>query len=271
MIEEPLDLVIIGHLAVDKILFEDRWVSISGGALFYSSIGAILFNKNLGIAGRMGLGYPTEALKPLKITWEGIKKMSHEKCDLFYCISSKSNKRNNSLHDELNAGSGLCFEDIPKRFFNSKWVHIATMNPHKQIDLIKKIKEVSNAKISIDTHLDFIEKEKKVLERVIVLANLIFVNESENKLLDLNGKDRIIKKGGAGAIAIIGGKEYSVNAPKVTVVDTTGTGCGDVLAGAFLGQVAKGREIKESLNNAVILASKKCTKLGAEHLLKVYG
>jgi len=269
MIEDLIDLVIIGHLAIDKILFESHWVSIPGGALLYSSVGAIFFNKKLGIVGRMGSDYSSQIFESLGANSKGIKRIPHKKCDLFYCVSSKSNETDNSLCDELNAGSELCFEDIPKEFLNSKWIHIATMNPKRQRELIRKIKPLSNAKISIDTHLDFIKREKKILEKVVALSDLVFVNESENQLLNLTEKDRIIKKGKEGAVAIINRKKYFVNAPKVSVMDTTG--CGDVLAGAFLGQIARGVGINESLNNAVFLASKKCTKLGVEHLLENNG
>ncbi len=260
-----IDLLVIGNLAFDKISSGNKTNTVTGGAAFYSSIGASFFNQRVGVVSRIGEDYPLDTFRKKEISIAGIKVLSDKNSDIFYCTSVVSNETNCFVGDNIDAGAGICFEDIPADFMDVKYIHVATMNPLQQLGILKKLKNSSKAKISIDTCQDYIIQDRKSLEEAIKLSDIVFLNDLEQELLNVNNKDIVIKKGKLGAVAIIGGREYSADAPAVEVIDTIG--CGDILAGAFLGQMCTGVKIGKALQNAVNLASNKARDYGARYLL----
>jgi len=144
------------------------------------------------------------------------------------------------------------------------------MPPKLQNRIISYLKfKGCKAKISIDTISDFIKQSPKDVINAVLRADIVFLNEREFNMLtrfaSMEEKMVVRKKGKFGAEIRHKGKILSAKAPKVKVVVDT-TGAGDVLAGAFLTLLARGRNPKDALKEAVKVASESTRKFGVEHL-----
>jgi len=79
-------------------------------------------------------------------------------------------------------------------------------------------------------------------------------------------KPTILKKGPKGATYIDNqeGIIFTIEAPNVKVVDTSGAG--DTLAGIFLASLSRGIRVQDALKAGVEMASKTVTDFGVEHI-----
>jgi len=262
------DLIIIGHLAFEKIKNPLGEKNVLGGAGHYGIIPASLFSKKVGIVSRVGKDYDFKFLRKLKIDFTGVKKVMSQKTAQF-SLDYKNNFSDREVGLQFNAASSLSPKDIPPSYFNSKFIHIATNLPQNQLKFINFLRGKTRAKLSIDTLEQYIQKWPNLVQEALSRVDLIFINKKEKTLLKkLKNKILIIKKGPEGAEYVSASQRISVKAPKIQpVVDTTGSG--DVLASVFLVYLAKGRSIKESLQIAVNTASESVKDFGVESLLKM--
>lgn len=120
----------------------------------------------------------------------------------------------------------------------------------------------------VNTHRD------EFLHLIRSYVSLLFANEEEIKALyqekETEAALRKIEKdcplavitlGAKGAVAVEHAKRTAVSAEKVKVIDTTGAG--DMFAAGFMAEFAKGKPIKECLENGIRQASKIIQKVGA--------
>lgn len=259
------DLVIIGHLAFEKIENPFGIKNVLGGAGHYGIIAASLFSKNVGLVSRVGKDYDFGFLKKLGIDFRGVKKLPKEKTARF-SLNYGSNFSNRVVGLQFNAAESLSFKDIPSSYFNSKFIHIATNTPSNQLEFIEFLRGKTKAKLSIDTLEQYIKKWPGLVQKALSKVDLVFINQKEKDLLEkLEDKTLIIKKGAAGAEYVSASQRISVKAPKIQlVVDTTGSG--DVLASVFLICLAKKKSIKKALQIAVNTASESVKDFGVENL-----
>ena len=66
---------------------------------------------------------------------------------------------------EVNEECMIKVEDIPKEYLEANYIHVCTNFPDIQLELVKYLKNNSNAKISIDTHEAYVD-DPKVLEEI---------------------------------------------------------------------------------------------------------
>lgn len=265
------DLVIIGHLAFEKIKTPLGQKTVLGGAGHYGIIPASLFSKKVGLVSRVGGDYNLGFLKKLKVDFSGVKKLPNQKTARFsldYKDENDFSVRQVGL--KFNACTLLSPKDIPSSYLKSRFIHIATNTPQNQLEFIKFLREKTKAKLSIDTIEDFIEQWPDLVYKAFSGVDIIFINQREKdllaKLTELKNKVIVLKKGPEGAEYISGSQDISVKAPKIeNVVDTTGSG--DVLASVFLICLAKRKSIKEALQIAVNTASESIKYFGVEGLL----
>lgn len=266
--KKDFDLVTIGHISFDENIINSQKHIINSGSAYLTSLPASLFSKKIGIVSRIGGDYPLNNLEKLGIDLTGVKVIPKGKTTRFYHTYLSEDGQERTFRAEMNVGGEIVAGDIPSQYLKSKYIHIATNLPSKQIEFIKYIREKhSQAIITIDTFEQYIDQYRPEVLMAFQMADLVFIDKKEKYLVgSLQGKDMVIKKGAEGANYICSGEVVSSSAPKAKVVDKTGAG--DVLTGVFLTLMAKGNDPQVSLEVAVKVASKSVTQHGIDFLLK---
>lgn len=266
--ENYFDLVVVGHISFDENIIRDRKHIINSGAAYLTSLPAALFSKKIGIVSRVGEDYPLNNLEKLGIDLTGVRVVPSGKTTRFYHKYLSEDGQERSFRAEMNVGGEIIAGDIPLQYLKSKYIHVATNLPSKQIEFIKYIREKhSKAIITIDTIEQYIDQFRDEVLKAFQMVDLVFIDKKEKSFIrDLEGKDMVIKKGGQGADYVHSGQIISSLAPKARVVDKTGAG--DVLAGVFLTLMARGNNPQYSLDCAVKIASKSITKHGIDFLVE---
>ena len=261
------DVVIYGHVSFDETKTCNGQAVYSSGAAYLCAAGAINISDKVVIVTCVGIDFQSTKLFSKLYDKKGIYVFSEGKTSRFY------HEYNNSFSDrifraELNIGYKLNPEHIPTEYFSTKFFHVATNLPSKQIEVIKKVRDNSRAVISIDTIEDYIKDYTEDVINAISLADIIFLNRRERTLISdskMTQKHLVIKKGKEGAMVLYKDLSISRRAPLVeNIVDTTGSG--DVLAGAYLACQAKGMPVDISLEIAVKIASKSICCFGVDHM-----
>lgn len=265
-----IDLVVYGDFTIDEIITQGRTRANRGGSGYYSAVGASLFSKNVGVVGVVGYDYDIDALTRLGIDHEGIRMAPANKTTKFICRYSE-NMRDREIIEERDASALAIPRDMPERYLNqAQHFHVATMPPHQQEEMIKYIRSKrTDAKISVDTINFFITERLKEVIRVLELADTVFLDQEEYALVAGKFEPKgnlIIKCGARGVRYTLDNTSGKIAAPRIAhVVDKTGAG--DMLAGAFMAQVANKIDAKTALRNAVRCASESITNYGVEHVL----
>lgn len=265
---KPLDLVIVGHIGFDIIRSSAGRKKVVGGAAYFGAKGAAIHSKNVGVVTRIGKDFNLKFLANLGIDLSGVKVITGK--SPIFSTTYRRDFEVSRFRARLGVGSMISAPDIPKQYLSAKHIHVATMPPQQQAGLIEALKRKGcRAKISVDTIEAYVRRNPEAIRRVLVNADIIFVNQREYELLrQLNvfeKKTVVRKKGAGGAEVQYEGKVHSVNAPTVKIV-VDPTGAGDILAGAFLTLVSKGEHPKRALQKAVKIASQSVQQFGVEHL-----
>ncbi len=269
------DLIVMGDTAFDVNTFpgrdsgKDRVVTNIGGAAYYSILPASLFSKNIGIVSRVGHDFPIEKLDGLGIDLTGLKVIGSAKTTKFIHTYLSEDGQDRTFRAERGKECTIQPSDIPERYLDSRYIHIATSPPDVQMQLIKYLRGKSKAAISIDTHEAFLSSDFGGVLKAFNMADITFIDQKEKELIaGCTSKTRIIKKGKYGATFVEGDESYDVPATPRKVVDKTGAG--DVLAAVFLVLRAKGESVPNSLKKAVEVASKSVEAYGVEFLRDSY-
>lgn len=266
--ETVVNAVIIGNTAFDVNTFlnrdglKEKTIINKGGACLYSVIPASLFNK-VGVVTRVGTDFDLDLFENLNIDTLGLKKINGKSTRFIHTyLTADGQKR--TFKADVNNDCIIKIEDIPKEYLNAKYIHVCTNFPDNQLEIIKYLKENSNAKISVDTLEDYVDNPK-VLE-VFNLADIAFIDKEFTNLYDCNAEIKIFKLGKEGCRFVSSEKEFIATTTICNnVVDKTGAG--DVVTGVFLAQKSLGKSDEESLNLAVKVATESIKAYGVEHLL----
>ena len=261
------DLVVIGHISFDENIIRGERHVIKSGSAYLVGLPASLFSKKVGIVSRIGKDFPFKDLQKLKVDISGIKIIKNGKTTRFFHTYLSEDGQERTFRAEMNVGKDMITKDIPTKYLKAHFIHVATNLPQKQIEFVKFIRRKSQALISIDSLEQYIEQYPKEVLEVFKLVDIVFIDKKEKELIrKLSGKAMVIKKGAGGADYIEDGKTVSVKVLEVkSVIDKTGAG--DVLAGTFLVLMARGKNPKFALQQAVNLASKSITQHGINFLL----
>jgi sugar/nucleoside kinase (ribokinase family) len=141
-------------------------------------------------------------------------------------------------------------------------------------DVLRRARE-AGLTTSLDTGWDADGRWMEDLRPCLPLVDLLFVNETEAKMLtgevepktvagklrDLGATDVVVKLGGKGCAVFAGCEEYRAPGFVVDAVDTTGAG--DCFGGAFLAALYHGKNIKEAACFANATGALKVSQLGA--------
>lgn len=123
------DLVVIGHVSFDENIIEGQKHIMNSGAAYLTALPASLFSKRVGIVSRVGEDYPLGILQKLGVNLDGIKVIAGGKTTRFYHTYLSEDCSERTFRAEMNVGVDLAPNDIPPKYFDSKYIHIATNLP----------------------------------------------------------------------------------------------------------------------------------------------
>lgn len=264
---KEIELAIVGDIAWNHDITPAGQKISAGGAAYYSAVGASHFSENIGTVARVGNDFDLDLLKRKGIDIEGITIIPGGKTCRFVATQHANNTRNFEAERGV---AGIVETNIfPNRYLSAQFIHLSTQLPEHTLIWLDFL--VGHGKVSVDSFEPFVENFPELTREMFRRANIIFTNEAEWKVVrqfgeEFNEKPLIIKRGKDGAVYVHGNQNIAVPAPQVKAVEVSGAG--DILAGAFLAQRAKGVSIEKALLNAVNLASLSVTEFGVEHISK---
>ena len=261
------DVLIIGTVAFDTIETPFGKVEKAlGGSATYASFAASFFSKPALIS-VVGNDFPKEyieLIKKRKIDVDGLKitgKTFH--WDGFYEYDMNEAKTRKT---ELNSLEHFKVE-VPEKYKNIKYVFLANIDPEQQLETLRQMDKPDF--VVLDTMNFWINNKRKLLMDAIKKVDVLLLNDGEarqlfktinlvkaaNDALSLGVKAVIIKKGEHGALLFTKNKHFSAPGyPLENIKDPTG--CGDSFGGAFIGYLAKTKDLSErNFRKAIVYGS----------------
>ena len=246
------EVLVIGSLAYDSVKTPTGVAKRSlGGSANYFSVAASLFAK-VRVVGVVGTDYSAsdrEILSSRGVDLSGMQTVSGE---TFHWEGSYEANLNEAvtLKTELNVFATFNPE-VPDAYKNSSHVFLANIEPTLQLKVLSQIKNPRF--VGMDTMNFWISSKKSDLLEVIKNVNIVFMNETEAKMLTgenntikaikkivtLGPKYVVVKRGEYGSTL------YSVddgffNCPALPIENVVDpTGAGDSFAGGFFGYLVK--------------------------------
>ena len=246
------EVLVIGSLAYDSVKTPTGVAKRSlGGSANYFSVAASLFAK-VRVVGVVGTDYSAsdrEILSSRGVDLTGMQTVSGE---TFHWEGTYEANLNEAvtLKTELNVFATFNPE-IPDAYKNSSHVFLANIEPTLQLKVLSQIKNPQF--VGMDTMNFWISSKKSDLLEVIKNVNIVFMNETEAKMLTgenntikaikkivaLGPKYVVVKRGEYGSTL------YSVddgffNCPALPIENVIDpTGAGDSFAGGFFGYLVK--------------------------------
>lgn len=270
---DKISFVVVGNISYDYNYFPNRdneelkEVMNYGGATIYSGIPASIFTK-VGVAAKVGEDYNLDVLKQYNLDLSGVKTVEG-KTTVFKQVFTSEDGQLRDFSEFVNPNTVLNPTDIPTSYLDAKYIHICTNYPEAQYELVKYLKENSNAVLSIDTLEDYYYDEKmfETIKKSFDLVDIAFIDKEFEKLFDCKARIKIIKLGKRGCKFISPEKTFTVEAPSCDyVVDKTGAG--DCVTGVFCALKSIGKSDEEALQTAVNYATESIKDYGMFHLVK---
>lgn len=178
----------------------------------------------------------------------------------------------------------LLWEQVNKRKLNSKWLYLSSMMG-KSLDMMKRLARYANKKgikIAFNPSSYLIKEHKEDVLDILSNTKTLIFNREEAQLLcgnkeikkllkECNGKGpdiTIITDGKEGCYSYDGKVMYKVYANNVKVREATGAG--DAFASSFIAGLAKGKDLKTSLELGITNAESVIQNVGAKEVLLTY-
>jgi len=261
------EVLIIGTVALDTIETPFGKVEKAiGGSATYASFAASFFSKPALIS-VVGNDFPEDYLELLRkksIDLAGLKvtgKTFH--WDGFYEYDmSEAKTRKTELNSLENFSA-----DVPQQYKDIKYVFLANIDPEQQLAVLRQMNKPDF--VVLDTMNFWISSKKNSVLEAIKKIDVLLLNDGEarqlfstvnlvnaaSQALNLGPKAVIIKKGEHGALLFTKNRHFSAPGyPLENIRDPTG--CGDSFGGAFIGYLAKTKDLSErNLRKAVVYGS----------------
>jgi len=266
-------LIIIGHVSYDEIVNASGEQSIiPSGAGYTGALGASMIQKDVGLVSQIGTDYDMSHLARLGIDLTGVNQRADGLTTRFYLNYRYNDPLKRDFEAQFNVGSDISPVDIPVHYVESaSHVHLATMPPEQQEPFIHFFRNHSpSTNISIDTIEQFIHQNPKQVMENFIQCDTIFVDRREIAMLPpslIQDREIILKLGGEGALYMNGAQRIQVPTRFIENI-TDKTSSGDILAGVFLANRAKGLDPELNLRIGCEIATKSIEAFGVDHLLK---
>ncbi len=283
------EVLVVGSLAYDSVKTPSGSAEKSlGGSANYFSVSASFFTS-VRVVGVVGSDYQDsdrEILKSRNVDLAGMQVVTGE---TFHWAGTYEKNLNEAvtLKTELNVFADFNPE-LPENYKNSSYVFLANIDPVLQL---KVLSQIQNPKfIGMDSMNYWIMSKKADLISVMKKVNIVFVNETEAKMLtgetntikaikkvsDLGPEFVCVKRGEYGSTLY--SKKYGFfqcpSLPVETVVDPTGAG--DSFAGGFFGYLSKSvtgsptwTDFKKATLAGTVMSSQTIQDFSLKKLIKV--
>jgi len=261
------DLIVIGHLMKEKIIFPDHIIGpMVGGVSAYFSVVAGCLGSKVGIVSKIGRDMSKKLLDPIYkagvdikgIRIEGIKSRTSE---LYYDTNGSKKMR------YPYKGKPIIFEDIPINYLQADMLYIAPQEWEVSLKEIDKLSSFFKGKMSVElggyggAHCSFhslIDKNCSFLKRLLPYFHIaklsiedckyLFKEKNEIKiaqnLIEWGVEISIITLSEKGAIIATSSDVFKI--PSFTQSQLDCTGAGDAFAAGFMVSYKKNKDIKKA-------------------------
>ncbi len=283
------EVLVVGSLAYDSVKTPSGSAEKSlGGSANYFSVSASFFT-NVRVVGVVGSDYQDsdrEILKNRNVDLAGMQVVAGE---TFHWAGTYEQNLNEAvtLKTELNVFADFNPE-LPENYKNSSYVFLANIDPVLQLKVLSQIQNPQF--IGMDSMNYWIMSKKADLISVMKKVNIVFVNETEAKMLteetntikaikkvsDLGPEFVCVKRGEYGS-TLYSKKHGFFQCPSLpveTVVDPTGAG--DSFAGGFFGFLSKTvtgqptwSDLKKATLAGTVMSSQTIQDFSLKQLIKV--
>ncbi|KUH32700.1 carbohydrate kinase [Thermococcus celericrescens] len=266
-----IELVVIGHVSIDTIVFPDgRRVNMPGGAAAAVATSAALAGAKVGLVTRVGEDFPGEWMKKLAsiLDVQGVQVLPGKTIHI-YMIYHEDGSVDAPV--EMGVARKMGETPIPEEYLGAELFHIAPIPPEEQL---KALKRLEGKRTSLDfnpTYMADYREKTDLMREVVSRAEVIFPNEREALVMTRAesvkeaaaalhewGAEIVVVTRGERGVLIYDGKFREFPALPISeneIVDPTGAG--DAFAGGFLAGYARGEPLET------------CVKLGLERAREV--
>jgi sugar/nucleoside kinase (ribokinase family) len=264
-----IDVLVLGPLALDSLETPfGKAENVLGGASSYAAVSSSFFAKT-GIVGIVGNDFPEEHWNMLEgrgIDLEGVEKADGK---TFFWKGKYGFDVNTPETLETRLGVLEHFKPVvPDSYKDASVIFLGNTAPEHHLSVINQMNKRPKLIIS-DTMNYWISSVKEQVLEVVQKSDIALMNDGEarqlfetpsiysaaQKILAMDSKHAIIKKGEHGAVMYSGDTYFSAPGyPLEKVVDPTG--CGDCFGGTLAGYLSQQPEITDHvLRKAIVLAS----------------
>ncbi len=270
------EVLVIGSLAYDSVKTPSGVAKRSlGGSANYFSVAASIFAK-VRVVGVVGTDYSSSDKEILSKRGVDLSGMQVVDGETFHWEGTYEANLNEAvtLKTELNVFATFNPE-IPDSYKSSSHVFLANIEPTLQLKVLSQIKEPKF--VGMDTMNFWINSKQSDLLQVIKKVDIVFMNETEAKMLtqesntikaikkmvELGPKYVVVKRGEYGSTLY--SKEHGFfNCPALPVENVVDpTGAGDSFAGGFFGYLVKNisstpnwKDLKQAVVAGTVMSSK---------------
>ena len=248
----------------DKILVNSK-SSYSGGGATNAAAAISTFGLKAAVISKLGEDHDAQFilhdLAKYNIKINPKKRSSKNTDNSTIIVSEKDHDR--IIYTHKGASQDLHFHDIKKRHLRTKWMYLATL-VGASFKTAKEIAQYTKKKkrpLLFNPSLYLAKKGKTILKPILEAASILVLNKEEaqallktkntkpktllQELISLGPKTVIITDGPRMMWALSNNTIYTLNPPKIKIIDTAGAG--DAFTGALLAALIKKYPLEKAM------------------------
>ncbi|CAI1492623.1 Cytidine kinase [Thermococcus nautili] len=264
-----VELVVLGHVSIDTIVFPDgRRIEMPGGAAAAVATSASLAGAKVGLVTKVGEDFPRRWLEKLAqyVDIRGVQILPGKTIHIWVIY-----KPDGSVESPVERGVAERMGEtpIPEDYLKAKIFHVAPIPPEEQLKVLERLE---GKRVSLDFNPTYYEaylRKPDLVRELVSRSYMVSPNEREAKLI--TGLDDVRKSAeelyswGAELVVITRGENgvliYDGDFHEFPALPVEGeidpTGAGDAFAGGFLAGLVKGKALEE------------CARLGLERAREI--
>ncbi len=266
-----VELVVLGHVSIDTIVFPDgRRVDMPGGAAAAVATSASLAGAKVGLVTKIGEDFPGEWLEKLSqyVDIRGVQILPGKNIHIHMIYHEDGSV---DAPVDMGVARGMGETPIPEEYLDSRVFHIAPIPPEEQL---KALKRLEGKRVSLDfnpTYMEDYRTKRDLMREIVSRVDVLFPNEREaltiTDLDDVRKAAETLHEWGAKLVVITRGERgvllYDGKFREFPALPISGeeivdpTGAGDAFAGGFLAGYSRGKPLEE------------CVRLGLERAREV--
>ena len=286
-----LDLVVLGNLIVDDIVYQDGSTRMgqAGGACLYMGLAAPLWGLRAGLVSVVGSDYPSDMLEALTtrgVDLTGIRSLSGPGLRTWLLNEGDVRRVVHRLEGATHSTSSPTITDIPADW-QPRAIHLAPMPIDLQRTLINDLRGRFGREVilSLDPFELLTEENLDDLRDLVSEIDLLFLSEDELPSV-LEGSDPIpllqkifpedlralfFKRGSKGGLALYDRGAQQLEWPARVEKVRDSTGAGDSFAVGVLSALLQDQPLQRALEWGAVSASFAIEYQGAAGLLEATG